>query len=125
MTLRPKPEHQRVMHEALQVFDLGQTREQLQTEPAFAAGRNAITLRKAPDMQMVLLTQQAGNLLDDHRAPGPITLHVLQGRVRFATADQTVELAAGMVVALDSGITHSVTALEDSSCLLTIARQAR
>jgi quercetin dioxygenase-like cupin family protein len=125
MTHRPKPEQQRALHEALQVFDLEQTYEQLQAEAAYAAGRNAITLRKAPDMQLVLLAQRAGNMLDEHRAPGPITLQVLRGHVRFAAAEQTVDLRAGMLVALDGGITHSVEALEDSACLLTLGRQSR
>jgi quercetin dioxygenase-like cupin family protein len=120
MTTRPKPDQERPLHEALQVFDLQQTYEQLRTEPAYAAGRNAITLRKAPNIQIVLLTQQAGNVLDEHRAAGPITLQVVRGRVRFATADRTVDLSAGMLLALDAGIIHSVEALDDSVSLLTL-----
>lgn len=124
MARRPKPEQERPLHATLQVFDLEQTHEQLRTEPAYAAGRNAITLRKAPDdMQIVLIAQQAGNVLDDHRAAGPITVHILRGRVRFATPDQSVNLSSGMMLALDGGIVHSVEALEDSVSLLTLGRQ--
>ena len=123
MSLRPKPEQERPLHEALQVFNLEQTYEQLRAESAYAAGRNAITLRKAPGMQIVLLTQHAGDVLDNHRAAGPITLHVLRGRVRFATPDQTVDLSAGMLIALDGGIVHSVEAVDDSVSLLTLGKQ--
>ncbi|HEU5012537.1 MAG TPA: hypothetical protein VFT66_08335 [Roseiflexaceae bacterium] len=122
MSLRPKPEQERSLHEALQVFNLEQTYEQLRAESAYATGRNAITLRKAPGMQIVLLAQQAGNVLDNHRAAGPITLHVLHGRVRFATADQTVELSSGMLIALDGGVVHRVEALDDSVSLLTLGK---
>jgi quercetin dioxygenase-like cupin family protein len=59
-------------------------------------------------------------VLDEHRAAGPITLQVVRGRVRFATADRTVDLSAGMLLALDAGIVHSVEALDDSVSLLTL-----
>lgn len=120
MTLRPKPEQERPLQAALQVFALEQAHEQLRAEPAYEAGRNAITLRKAPGMQVVLLAQRAGNVLAEHQAAGPISLHVLSGRLRFATVDQTVELSAGTLLALDGGVAHSVEALEDSVALLTL-----
>ena len=122
MSLRPKPEQERALHEALQVFHFAQTCEQLQSESAYAGGRNAITLRKAPGMQVVMLAQQAGNILPDHRAAGPIMLHVLRGRIRCTAAGQTVDLAPEMALALDDGIVHSVEALEDSISLLTIGK---
>jgi quercetin dioxygenase-like cupin family protein len=123
MTFRPKPDQERPLHEALQVFDLEQTYEQLRAEPAYAAGRNAITLRKGPNLQIVVLAQQAGNVLDEHRAVGPITLQVLRGRVRFATAERTADLDAGMLLALDAGIVHSVEALDDSLSVLTLNKK--
>lgn len=123
MTSRPKPEQERPLHEMLQFFDLEQTLEQLRAEPAYTTGRNAITLWKAPHMRVVVLAQQAGNILDDHQAPGPITVHLLQGRVRFATADQSVDLSRGMLLSLDGGIVHRVEALDDSVVLLTLGKQ--
>jgi quercetin dioxygenase-like cupin family protein len=122
MTLRPKPEQERPLRAGLQIFALEQVHEQLRAEPAYEAGRNAITLRKAPGMQIVLLTQRAGNLLAEHQATGPISLHILSGRVRFTTPDQTVELSAGMLLGLNGGIAHSVEALEDSVSLLTLGQ---
>ncbi len=119
MTTRPKPELERSLHESLQVFDLGEAATKLRAERT-NSGRNAITLRKAQDLQVVLLAMQAGNRLDDHRAAGRITLLVLSGKVRFATEEESVELAPQMVVALDGGITHRVEALEESVCVLTI-----
>lgn len=123
MTLRPKPEQERPLHEMLQVFDLEQAQEQLRAEPTYATGRDAITLWKAPHLRVVLLTQQAGNVLDDHQAAGSITIHVLHGRIRFVTPDQTVDLHSGMLLALDGGIVHRVEALDNSVSLLTLAKQ--
>lgn len=123
MSLRPKPEQERPLHEAFQTFDLEQTCEQLRAESAYAAGRNAITLWKAPTLQIVLLAQQAGNTLDKHHAAGPITFQVLRGRVRFAALDHSVDLDSGMLLTLDGGVDHSVKALEDSVSLLTLGKQ--
>jgi quercetin dioxygenase-like cupin family protein len=120
MTARQKPETERPLHEALQVFDLAETATQLRAEPAWVTGRNSITLRKAPGLQVVLLAMQTGDKLHEHSAPGPITLHAISGKVRFSTAEQSVELGPQMVVALDSGIPHAVEALQESLCLLTI-----
>jgi quercetin dioxygenase-like cupin family protein len=124
MTIRQKPESERPLHVALQTFDLQKTAQQLRNEPTWATGRNAITLRKARGLQVVLLAMQAGDRLHDHQAAGPITLHVISGKIRFTTADQQVELAPQMVVALDDKITHAVEALEEAVCLLTIGGTA-
>lgn len=120
MTAQRTPAAERLAETALQVFDLSETVAQLRAEGAQSANRNSITLRNAPGLRVVLLAMQAGDHLHDHHAPGPITLHTISGRLRFATADQTVELGPQMVVALDGGITHNVEALEESVCVLTI-----
>ncbi len=120
MTIRPKPEHERPLHEPLQVFDLQGTAAQLCAEPTWETGPNSITLRKAPGLQLVLLAMQAGDRLHEHQAAGPITLQPLSGKVRFATQDESVELEPHRVVALDGRIPHTVEALAESICLLTI-----
>lgn len=125
MTIRPKPEHERPLHEPLQVFDLQGTAAQLRAEPTWKTGRNSITLRKAPGLQLVLLAMQAGDQLREHQTSGPITLHVVSGRVRFVTTDESVELGPQTVVALDGNVPHSVEALEESVCLLSIGGVAQ
>jgi quercetin dioxygenase-like cupin family protein len=120
MTIRPKATIERQLHQTLQVFDFDQVAMRLRAEPAWHSGRNAITLRKAAGLQVVLIAMQMGNRLDEHQAAGPITLHLLSGKVRFGTPDQVVELTPQMALALDGGITHSVEALEESVFLLTL-----
>jgi quercetin dioxygenase-like cupin family protein len=46
---------------------------------------------------------------------------VLSGGIRFHAESQEITLAAGCMLALDRDVAHSVTALEDSSVLLTTA----
>jgi quercetin dioxygenase-like cupin family protein len=120
MTTKRTPSAERLSDAGLQVFDLSETAAQLHAEGMGATNRNAITLRNAPGLRVVLLAMQAGDRLHDHHAPGPITLHTITGRVRFTTTDQAVELEAQMMVALEGGITHAVEALEESVCVLII-----
>ena len=57
--------------------------------------RNAITLRKGEGLNVVLLVMKEGDRLDEHSAPGPITLSVHEGRIRFPAGDEDVEARRG------------------------------
>ena len=64
----------------------------------------------------------AGKVLAEHKAPGEITVHCLEGKIGFAAFGLTHELTAGQLVHLPAGEPHSVQCLEDASFLLTILR---
>lgn len=111
------------MHGPLQSFDLVAEVAGLRGEEAFRGGRrNSITLRKGEGMSVVLLVMGAGDRLEEHAAPGPISLTVREGRVRFSTPEEEVEAGPETLLACDAGVRHSVEALEDAICVLTIAR---
>jgi quercetin dioxygenase-like cupin family protein len=58
---------------------------------------------------MVLIGINAGGRAwKKHRAGGRISVHTLHGRIRFNTAEQCVELAAGQMPTLERGIPHDV-----------------
>src|SRR5215204_5346432 len=121
MTTRPHAESERPLHEPLQIFNVDAEVTRLREEKAWQAGRrNAITLRKGEGLNVVLLVMKEGDRLDEHSAPGPITLSVHEGRIRFSTADETVEAEAGTVLSCDAGVRHSVEALGDAVCLLNV-----
>ena len=121
MTIRPHLDAERPLHAPLQVFELEAIAAQVWAEAAGAGDHSAITLRKGPILRLVLLTMHAGSRLEEHDTFAPIALHVISGRVRFSTDGAPVELGPQMVVTLDGGIAHSVDALEDTVCLLTLA----
>jgi quercetin dioxygenase-like cupin family protein len=122
MTTRPHPESERPLHGPLQSFDLAAEVTRLREEKAWQeGGRNAITLRKGGGLNVVLLVMKEGDRLDEHTAPGPITLSVHEGRIRFSAADKDVEAEAGTVLACDAGVRHSVEALDDAACHLNVA----
>ncbi|HLG72240.1 MAG TPA: cupin domain-containing protein [Chloroflexota bacterium] len=103
-------------------LDLHGEIEQLRSEPAWQEfGRNAKTLVKNPDLRIVLMTFHAGAKLEQHKAPGAISIQVLAGRVQVGLPSEEFILPAGELVAIGPAIQHDLEALEPSSVLLTIA----
>ena len=109
MTTRPHPESERPLRGPLQSFDLDTEVTRLREEKAWQEGRrNAITLRKGEGLNVVLLVMKEGDRLDEHSAPGPITLSVHEGRIRFSAANEEVEAEAGTLLEkLANGPTRS------------------
>ncbi len=106
---------------ATQTFDLAAESAQLRYERGFREGdRNANTLVKAPAFRVVLTAMRAGARLEEHHAAGPITIQTIEGRLRLQVGGQPVDLPAGHLLALESGLAHAVEALEDSVFLLTL-----
>ena len=123
MSSRPHPASERPLHGPLQRFDLGAEVGRLMEEGAWQRGqRNSITLRKGEGMNVVLLVMKAGDRLEEHAAPGPFSLSVLEGRIRIMVAEEEVaEAGSDVLFTCDAGVKHTVEALSDAVCLLTIA----
>ena len=62
----------------------------------------------------------AGKELAEHKAPGEITVHCLEGRIAFTALGKTEELSAGQLLYLGSKEPHSVMCIEYASILLTM-----
>jgi len=116
---------ERPMHQvarSLLTFDLSVEVERLQTEESWRQGtRNAKTLVREPDLRIVVIVMRQGGRMEEHRAPGHISIQTLTGRLRLHALDQTIDLPAGHVLALDPDVAHDVEALDESAFLLTIA----
>ena len=122
MTFRQRPGSDRSLSGPMQDFDLGEELAGLRGEKEWQEGRrNAITLRKGGGLSVVLLVMKAGDRLEEHAAPGPISLVVREGRIRFAAEGETVEAGPERVITCDAGVRHSVEALSDAVCLLNAA----
>src|SRR5688500_1680876 len=65
-------------------FERGAELEQLRREATWRQGdRNARTLVKEPDFRIVLAIMKNGARLQEHSAPGPVSVHTLVGRLRL------------------------------------------
>ncbi|MGB3633199.1 MAG: cupin domain-containing protein [Rubrobacteraceae bacterium] len=124
MTDRPRPETERPLHGSLQSFDLDKEITRLREEKEWREGhRNAITLRKGAGLNVVLLVMRAGDRLEEHSAPGPISVGVREGLIRFAAEGEVVEAGPGMLLTCDAGVPHAVEALEDAICVLHVVKR--
>jgi quercetin dioxygenase-like cupin family protein len=71
-------------------------------------------------MSLVLTHLHRGGTLQEHAVPGAATVQVLDGRVRVQIGDEAFDVPAGRLIAFNSGVRHSIDALEDSTLLLTL-----
>ena len=86
--------------------------------------RRAVTLVRQSGLSVVLVHLRAGGALEEHAAPGPVTVSVLDGHVEVTLGGESFDAPSRRLVAFDAGVRHSVRALEDSTLLLTIAAAA-
>jgi quercetin dioxygenase-like cupin family protein len=106
-------------------FDLAGELEQLHREPAWSSGHNAKTLVKYDDFRVVLTALKAHAGLPGHRTEGRISIQTIAGHIQVRAEGRTFDLTVGSLLALDQGLPHEVTALEESAFLLTIAWPGR
>jgi quercetin dioxygenase-like cupin family protein len=122
MAFRSRPGSERSLSGPVRGLDLDEELARLREEKEWQEGRrNAITLHKGGGLNVVLLAMRAGDRLEEHSAPGPITLVVREGHIRFTAEGEAIEAGPEMVLACDAKVRHSVEALSDAVCLLTVA----
>ncbi len=116
-----RPLGDRIMDAPLVNIDLITFTEQIKEEKAWKeSDRNAITVFKTNGMRIVLIALHKDAEMTKHRAEGMISLQVLEGKIKFTTDDQSVELGRGQMLALHEGLSHSVLAKEETIFLLTL-----
>lgn len=103
------------------VFDLGEELNRLRQEPEWARGQNAKTLVKHEDFRIVLTALKAGARIPGHSTQGRISIQTVQGVMRVRAGEESYELPAGSILALDRHLPHDVEAVEEGAFLLTIA----
>ena len=104
------------------VFDFAEEADRLRKEgPWLQHGRNAVTLVKHPDFRVVFMLMKPGTRLQEHHASGRISVQAMSGHVRLHLKEQTIDLPAGHLLALERELAHDVEAIEESAVLLTIA----
>lgn len=116
-----RPQGDRPLDAQMLLMDLRLFKEQIKQEQAWQTNdRNAITLFKSDNMRIVLIALHTGAEMKTHTAPGIISVQVLEGHITFRTEQQSAGLGEGQMLALHSGIPHSVFADAESVFLLTL-----
>jgi quercetin dioxygenase-like cupin family protein len=107
--------------EGLHVLVLEARARELRQEPEYERNaRNGTTLVKTPRLRQVPSALRAGARLEEHTAPGPLSVLLLDGELRFEAGAEGVQLQPGGLLSLPSERPHRVEALRDSTFLLTI-----
>lgn len=94
--------------------------ESFPPDPATKARHRANILVKTDTIRVVLVTMLKDGELQEHSAPGPITVQVLKGAFDFAVDDEEHLMREGDLISLAPGVRHSVRGIEDGAFLLTI-----
>lgn len=119
---RNRPEGDRLIDAPMVEIDLNKFIKQLKSEEAWLnSQRNAITVFKTDTMRLVLIGLHMGGQLPEHTAEGVISVHLLEGHVIFRANNEDKKMTKGHIITLHEGIPHSVTAIEESVFLLTMA----
>lgn len=106
-------------------FDLSTEAAQLRREDSWGQNdRNARTLLREPGVRVTLIALKAGARLEQHTAPGALTIQALSGRLRLTVAGEVKDLPANHLLALEPDLPHDVEAVEESTFLLTLAAPA-
>jgi len=117
-----RPEGDRMLNARLVEIDLNKFIAALKQETTWAdSDRNSITVYKSDTSTIVLIGMHKNAELKEHTAIGNITAQVLEGEINFFAEQQTLSLAKGQMITLAANIPHSVTALQESFFLLTLA----
>lgn len=99
-----------------EIIDVGPLGDALPTTKTSA-------LLKSDEMELLRLVLPAGKTIAEHKAPGEITVHCLEGRIRFTALGTPQELTAGQLLHLPAAEPHALHAVEYSSLLVTILRR--
>lgn len=91
----------------------------LKNARASKSGRTAKTLVKDGHLRLTLVAMREGAEMREHTVDGPSSFQCLRGNVRFQLGDEAIELSAKSVLVLDAGVSHNVSALRDSTFLIT------
>ena len=115
-------DHENLLALSKQVaVDISAEITRLKSEPAWAGGdRHGLSLVKGDGINVALMLLKKGAKLQEHHTKAPITVHLVEGRINFIAGAKVHPLNAGMMLALDRAIAHSIEALEDSALILTV-----
>lgn len=104
-------------------FRLSEEREHTDDAVLLARhGRNARTLVKAGPLRVTLVVVAAGGKIAAHGSDGPISVHVLEGDIRFRAAGTEHALAPGDLLVVDGGVEHGVESSRGGTFLLTVVQ---
>lgn len=78
-------------------------------------------LFKSEDLSVLRVVLGAGQTLHEHKLPGEITIHCIEGSLEVVCGGDVQILNAGEMLYLARHTLHAVKAIQDASALVTIS----
>ena len=105
---------------AIRTFDLPALLSQIKSGERWQTlDQQALAVFHEQRLRIVLMALHAGAVIRPHQVEGPISIQVLEGRIRFSTTAESATLQPGQMLTLPAQVQHQVEALEESAFLLT------
>ena len=103
-------------------FNITELSKQLKHEEVWhSKKRNSVTVFKSDDLHILLIAMHAVTRMLGHKVEVPLTIQVLEGRIKVITEKETLALGKSNLLVLESGISHDIEAIKESVFLLTWA----
>ncbi|GAA7208979.1 cupin domain-containing protein [Helicobacter pylori] len=64
-----------------------------------------------------------GAILNKHKAPGAISVQVLEGKIIFEVENEKIEMSKGALISLEAQVLHRLDALENSVIRLSLSKK--
>lgn len=102
-------------------FQLSEQLREMRADEAYQHGRVGRTLARSGRLRVTLVAMASGNIIHTHQADSPMTLHVLEGHIRFRAGGEDHELREGGLIFFGPGDANDMRAMEESALLLTFS----
>ena len=121
-----RPEENHIIDASLVKIDILAIVKQIKNEkPWNESDRNAITAFKTNGLSIVLIALHQNAVMTQHKVDGLMSIQVIEGEIKFSTDDESINLKTGQMLALHSGILHSILAVEETVFLLTVTTSTK
>ena len=109
-------------NDSLQKYDLPALIVKMKNSYTWAQGElKAMILMKNPYKQIVLTALHEGTAINSFQSNDSVTFQIIEGKLKFHTHKESVTLEKDQLLTLHEHIKYSLTTLEETVFLLTIA----
>lgn len=70
----------------------------------------------------IRIAMRNGQHMKEHKAPFPIVVEVVSGKINFGVEKQNSVLAQGQMIGLEANVPHDLTAIEESVVRLSLSK---
>ncbi|WP_100983933.1 cupin domain-containing protein [Helicobacter pylori] len=81
------------------------------------------TLNENSSNKEMRICMPKGAILDKHKAPGAISVQVLEGKIIFEVENEKIEMPKGALISLEVQVLHRLDALENSVIRLSLSKK--